>query len=237
MNPAFSVIIPAYNEERTIERAIQETAAVFKKLGASFEILVIDDGSSDRTTLHAERLGTIFSEVRCLRHPDNRGKGAAVQTGVIHAKGEMLLFLDCDLSTHPSQIFTFLPSFESADILIGSRRALGSIIQTPQPIHRIVLGQMFNTIIRTWLHIPFKDTQCGFKVFTRDAARKVFSDLKTHGWAFDVEVILRAKKLGFQVSELPVIWTHGRESRVRLRDAWRIFLEIYRLRGLYKETN
>lgn len=229
MDPVFSVILPAYNEEGSIARALEETGRVFAAIGRPYEMIVVDDGSSDETARVVEELGRADS--RLIRHETNGGKGAAVKTGVGQARGEHLLFLDCDLATHPSQIQTFLPHLSDADILIGSRRIPGAVIAEQQPHHRVLLGRLFNLVIRHALDLPFSDTQCGFKVFSREAAHQLFSDLQAQGWTFDVELLVRARQAGLRILELPVEWRHGRESRVKLRDAWNILREVRALRN------
>ncbi len=235
MDPVFSIILPAYNEEGSISLALKETGRVFGALGRPYEVIVVDDGSTDRTVSVVESLGR--ADTRLIRHDTNAGKGAAVKTGVAQASGDHLLFLDCDLATHPSQFLSFLPHLETADVLIGSRRVAGANIVEAQPPHRVLLGRAFNLVIRRSLDLPFSDTQCGFKVFTREAAQQVFPDLASRGWTFDVELLLRARNAGLTIKELPVEWRHGRESRVRVRDAWKILKEIRALRGVAKKSD
>lgn len=227
----FSVILPAYQEERTIERAIREVSAVFSEIGKPFEILVVDDGSTDATSEAVDRIIDVPG-LRLLRHEANQGKGSAVRTGVREAVGDVLLFLDCDLATHPSHMKAFLPHLENADVLIGSRRVAGARIDVQQPQYRVRLGQLFNVMMRAASGLPFRDTQCGFKVFTRRAADVAFRDLETKGWAFDVEALIRVQNAGLIVIELPVEWRNGRESRVRLRDAGSILRDLWRLRRI-----
>ncbi len=225
----YSIIFPAYNEAATIATALVETQKVFVSLGESFEIIVVDDGSQDETSVITQAVRGTRSSVRLITLTQNGGKGKAVCEGVKAACGEILLFLDCDLSVHPRQFLSFIPSLSQADVLIGSRRLAGSRIVVSQPWYRVGLGRLFNFCIRQWLDIPFADTQCGFKVFQAKAAQQIFSNMLTYGWVFDVEVILHAQKLGFRIKELPVDWKNGRESRVRFRDAWLIVRELWLL--------
>jgi dolichyl-phosphate beta-glucosyltransferase len=173
-----------------------------------------------------------LSQLKLIRHPINQGKGAAVRSGIQAATGDFFLFLDADLATHPSEFEKFLPVLQQADIVIGSRTARGSVIARQQPVYRVLLGKIFNRLVVRWyLGLPFFDTQCGFKVFQRKA-KPLFDDLTSRGWAFDVELLLRARQAGLRIAEVPVEWRHGRESRVRLRDVFQILGE---LKGMKRE--
>ncbi len=159
----YSIVIPCWNEEKTIGRAVLETRAFFESLAAPFEIIVVDDGSADRTAETVQNLSKEIPELRLIRHEKNLGKGAAVKTGVAAASGEWILFLDADLSTHPSAFKKFLPHLAEADIVIGSRRSSGGNIAEPQPWMREKFGQLFNLTVRLLFRLPYRDTQCGFK--------------------------------------------------------------------------
>lgn len=222
----YSIIIPAYNEEKSVARAVKETAAFFQTLDGSFEILVVDDGSKDKTADIVRKQNI----ARLLAHKKNRGKGAAIKTGVSEAEGDILLFLDADLSTHPSAFKSMLPLLKHQDIVIGSRKVRGAKIGTSQPWYRIWAGKLFNLLIVRWyLGLPFEDTQCGFKAFKKKT-RPLFKNMRSRGWVFDVELLYEAQKRGFTVAECPVEWHHGRESRVRLSDIWNILSEVWRIR-------
>ncbi|GMU25967.1 glycosyltransferase family 2 protein [Patescibacteria group bacterium] len=224
--PSFSVIIPAYQEEKAIQRAIAETARVFQGLGVDFEIIVVDDGSRDRTSEMALRGVDGLKSVRLLRHPDNQGKGSAIRTGVASAEKDWIVFLDADLATHPSDIRHALPHVSETDLLIGSRSHPDSAIELQQPAYRVFSGQLFNLLgVRMYLGLPYKDTQCGFKLFRRELVPLV-RGLQTDGWVFDVELIARARQAGFRIREIPVTWRHGRETRVKLSDAGRILRDL-----------
>lgn len=229
MPTAFSIIIPAFNEARTIGKAIRETKRIFDDLDASYEILVVDDGSSDTTASLVKTLARSIPQVRLIQHAKNQGKGAAVKTGILEAHGTWALFLDADLATHPSQFRKLLPYLEKDDVVIGSRRVSGSRIAEQQPFYRVWAGRLFNLIIRWYLGIRFQDTQCGFKAFHRRTF-SLFKSLNSKGWTFDVELLLRAQEKGFTIQEVPVTWRHGRETRVRLSDAWIIFRELHQMK-------
>lgn len=229
MDPAFSVVIPAYNEERGIGAAVRETDAYFGGLGKPYEILVVDDGSRDRTASETERLAPEIAHLTLLRHPENRGKGAAVRTGIAAASGEWTLFLDADLATHPTQFARFLPHLDTSDVVIGSRRVEGARIAVAQPWHRDSAGQLFNAAVRAYLDLPYRDTQCGFKAF-HARTKPLFVDLVSSGWAFDTELLRRARRLGFRIAECPVVWRHQPESRVNAWDAFAIMAELRRIK-------
>ncbi|HEU0051279.1 MAG TPA: dolichyl-phosphate beta-glucosyltransferase [Patescibacteria group bacterium] len=226
---AHSIIIPAYNEEKKIEYAVREVSHAFARFGATYEIIVVDDGSRDRTGLIVRKLAKSIPYLRLIRHRKNSGKGAAIKTGVRHARGRLLFFLDADLSTHPREFAEFLPYLEEYDVVFGSRRTRGTTITKRQPRFRIWAGKLFNFFVRSALQVPFRDTQCGFKAFHR-RVRPLFLRLTSKRWVFDAEFLANAVHRGFSLKELPVTWHHGRESRVRLRDVFNIFRELLRAR-------
>lgn len=229
---AFSIVIPALNEKQIIERAVRETARVFASYGKTFEMIVVDDGSTDGTSQVVEALGREGLSVRLLRHAANQGKGAAVRTGVLTAIGEWILILDADLSVTPDAFTSFLPALETSDIIIGSRRVAGAILALPQPLLRDLSGRCFNVFIRVLLRLPYRDTQCGFKAF-HQRTRMVFDALETTGWSFDVELLVRARRASFRIIELPVTWSHGEISRVRFSHGGSILKELLRIRRIH----
>ncbi|MCE9585784.1 glycosyltransferase family 2 protein [Candidatus Uhrbacteria bacterium] len=229
MPTEFSVIVPAYNEAPTIEAAVHEIRSTFSELGCLYEIVIVDDGSTDETATIATALSATIPQIRLIRHEKNQGKGTAVKTGVLAASGIWVLFLDADLATHPSEFKKILPYLDTADIIMGSRRVLGARITKQQPFYRVWLGSAFNLFVRRYLGIQFHDTQCGFKAFHRRTL-SLFNALNATGWAFDVELLLRAQEKGYMIQEVPVTWRHGRETRVRLADAWSIFRELLRMK-------
>jgi dolichyl-phosphate beta-glucosyltransferase len=221
----FSIVIPAWNEATTIERAIREIGSAFVGIDPLHEIIVVDDGSTDGT---AEIVARQMPSVRVIRHPHNQGKGSAVRTGVLATRGAWILVTDADLSVSPNQVSRFTASLDTADILIGSRRVAGAEIAAAQSRQRDYAGRLFNLVIRWMTGLTYRDTQCGFKMF-HQRARPLFESLQTPGWAFDVELLVRARQVGMQVREIPVTWHNGPRSRVRWRDAWTIFTEARRI--------
>ena len=229
---SYSVIIPAYNEEASVERAVRETAGVFDGLGKAYEIIVVDDGSSDRTAASAMAAGV--PAVRVLRHETNQGKGAAVRTGVMNAGGELILFMDCDLATHPSEATAFIKQMGDCDIAIGSRRHAASVIVVSQPWYRVAYGRLVNLFIRRTLGLPYHDTQCGFKMFRAAPAREIFRAIGPSRWTFDAEVLLRARAAGYRIVELPIAWRNGASTRVKSTE---VIADLGRLLKLKKQLD
>jgi len=221
-----SVIVPAYQEAARIRASLEQIRTFFDASGISYELIVVDDGSTDGTGERAESLA------RVVKHQINLGKGAAVRTGALAATGNWVLFLDADLSTHPSAFRAFLPQLDDSDVLFGSRRAPEAAIATPQPFWRNSSGQVFNLAVRTLTGLPYRDTQCGFKAFRMEVCRPLFEALQTPGWAFDVELLVRAQKNGLVVREIPVEWHHQPESKVRFSHAIRVLRDLAKIRKI-----
>ena len=219
MSYTFSVIIPAYNEEKNIERGVlQEVDVYLRKQPYRWEVVIVDDGSNDKTAEFISHFLKEHSGFSLLREP-HRGKAAAILAGFKKAKGDILLFTDFDQSVPLSEIEQFFPKFEEGyDIVIGSRMS-----RQGAPLLRRVTGYGFIVLRKLLLGLPYKDTQCGFKAFTRDSAGKIIKrmvffsrDAKQKGYAptagFDLEILLIAQRLGLRVAEAPVIWTHKNKS-------------------------
>lgn len=228
-----SVVIPTYNEADRIGPSLQRVWDYLRsRYGASgFEMIVVDDGSRDRTVAVVEQFRTCAPELQLIRFPQNRGKGAAVRAGMLAATGEVVLFSDADLSTPIEEVEGALRLLaDGGDVVIGSRALAGSQILVHQTALRESMGKLFNRLLRAYLPIPFRDTQCGFKLFRREAAHAVFGRARIDGFAFDVEVILLAMRLGYTVHEMPVRWINDPNSKVSLvrhpaqmlADFWRI---------------
>lgn len=229
-----TVIVPAYNEAArigpTLER-LRESAVALSIL----EVIVVDDGSTDRTpTLVEEFVQDEAPTIRLVRLPENRGKGAAVRRGVTEAMGDYVVFLDADLSAPPDSIPEGVAALaDGADIAIGSRVAPdGTDARSSQPFRRRVSGRAFARLQRLIVGLPYADTQCPFKLFTRDAAARTFPLVETSGWAFDVELLAHARGLGLTIAEFPVAWHHvgGSQLRVGPLTAIRVFAELVSIR-------
>jgi len=235
-----SVVIPAFNEEQRLGPTIEELAAFLDGHGWAYEILVVDDGSTDGTVALARRLAATWPAVRVLATAPNRGKGHAVRVGMQAARGAFVLMTDADGSTPASELPRLLrPLFLGrAAIAIGSRYAPGAA-PADQPLWRRAWSRLANVFIQSTLVPGVRDTQCGFKVFTAQAARDLFSRATVDGWAFDLEILALARRLRLRVAELPVAWKDDRRSRVRpWRDLWNVVHEALQIkrnldRGLY----
>lgn len=231
-HPFLSVIIPAFNESGRLEPTLRAVTAFLSRQPFTWELIVTDDGSRDSTVELAQRFAAEWPQMRVLTSNRNRGKGAAVRRGVLEARGMYVLFSDADLSTPIEEIDRLLASLRAGDdVAIGSRALPTSTIVTPQPAHRRLMGTVFRRLTSTMAHHGVHDSQCGFKAFRTSAARHIFSLLETEGFAFDVEVILLARQLGYQVSEIGVTWANNRNSTVSpLRDPARMVRDIWHMR-------
>ncbi|HUX67659.1 MAG TPA: dolichyl-phosphate beta-glucosyltransferase [Terriglobales bacterium] len=239
---ALSIVIPAFNEAARLPATLATLAAYFAPSPRPVEILVVDDGSSDATaSLSLPPPGSPpHLHWRLLHNPGNRGKGYSVRHGMLAARGELLLFTDADLSAPISE----WPRLEAAlragaDIAIGSRRRR-DLIRTHQSWFRENAGRLFNRIVRLALGLPFADTQCGFKLFTRASALALFPQQRIERWGFDPELLFLARRFGFVVQEVPVVWSHADGAKIRmLRDSLRMFADVVAIRrnawrGLYQ---
>jgi len=228
-----SIVIPAYDEQDRIEATLERTLAYVSERYPRSEVLVVDDGSRDQTAARVEKMAERNDRLRCLRQPENRGKGAAVRAGVLASRGEKVLFMDADLATPIEEIEKLEPFLaEGYDVVIGSRGLADSDIRQRQPFPRELMGRTFNVIVRTLLLGGFRDTQCGFKLFTHDAAHDLFAAQTLDGFSFDVEVLLLAKERGYRIREVPVVWYHAPNSKVSpVTDASRMFVDLVRLRA------
>lgn len=215
--PELSIIVPVYNEEARLETSLRKLAKFLRASPSRWELLVVDDGSHDATPRILQRLGRHQEHLRTIRLPRNRGKGAAIRAGLKKARGKFVVFTDCDLSTPPSQIGAAAQWLNRGyDIAIGSRHLPGSRIPVPQPLLRRLVGRVFNLAVKILLGLPYADTQCGFKAFSRRAARLIARSSRVHGFAFDVELLCLAKKLGLRVKEFPIVWSDKAGTTIRL---------------------
>jgi dolichyl-phosphate beta-glucosyltransferase len=231
--PELSVLIPAYNEEARLGPTLDGVARCLQADGLSAEILVVDDGSRDATADVATGFATPPGvELRLLKLDQNRGKGAAVRLGARQARGRLVLLSDADLST-PIEEWRKLESALAGgfDIAIGSRGLADSQIELHQPFYRESMGKIFNLLVRSLGLSEFRDTQCGFKLFTHEAARTSLAKLSLERFAFDVEALLIAQRSGLRVVEVPIVWRDSRGSRVRPgADSLRMALDLLRLK-------
>lgn len=231
---SISIVIPAYNEQ---ERLPGTLARVVDFLSHSrwsdWEVLVIDDGSTDQTAQVARGFEARCTRVRLLQNERNMGKGYAVRRGMLAARSEWVLFTDADLSAPIEELERLWQAVQgqAADGAIGSRALDRSLIEIHQSWFREQAGRVFNLAVRLLTGLPFYDTQCGFKLFSQRLVEDVFPRQKLHGFGFDVEVLFLARKLGYRVIEVPVRWRHSQGTKVRvLRDAFRMFWDLVRIR-------
>jgi len=232
------VVIPAYNEAHRLPRYLDAVVAYFDGRGQPYEVIVVDDGSTDETADVVERLGRRHPEVRVIRSGRNQGKGAAVRKGMLVARGDWRLFADADGATPITELKRLEAALAAgADVAIGSRGLLDASVSLQTRPHRVMAGRLFNWIVgRTGLS-GIHDSQCGFKAFTAAAANTLFPQMTIEGFGFDVELLLRARRTGFKVVELAVNWADqpGSKSSV-LRDGPQMMWQILRARSRLGKT-
>ena len=238
MKRSLSIIIPAYNEAKRLPASLVKVREYLAASPWEFaEVVVVDDGSADRTLQVARDAG-----VRVLQNPGNRGKGYSVRHGMLEAKGEWALFTDADLSSPIGEVEKLWSAVvrEGAQVAVGSRAVDRSLVGVHQPILREAVGRVFNGVMRLATGLPFKDTQCGFKLFQTSAGREVFSRQQLDGFGFDVEVLFIAKQLGYRSLEVPVRWDNVEGTKVSLLLGFAAFLDLLKVRrnalqGKYKK--
>lgn len=234
LNLDLSIVIPAFNEQNRIGATLSAMAQYLRERKFRAEIIVVSDGSHDRTPeVVRERTGEI-PELSLVELRENRGKGFAVRTGIEKASGRWVLFSDADHSTPIEEFDRFLPFLESGfSIVIGSRALPDSRIEIHQNRIRETMGKSFNFLVQSLVISGLKDTQCGFKAFEREAIRKIISRQRVERFGFDVEILYLAEKLGYSIHEVPVRWINSPQSRVRMfRDSSRMIWDLFRIRGL-----
>jgi dolichyl-phosphate beta-glucosyltransferase len=215
-----SVVIPAFNEERGLESSLNQVVSFLRNRDCRFEVILVDDGSTDRTPEIAEA-STFESESSCLRvltNSRNRGKGYSVRKGMLEVRGSFALLCDSDLSTPIEEVVKLeeAVSEQDFDIVLGSRDIAGSEVLERQSWFRENSGKLFNRFVRILTPLPFKDTQCGFKLFKMKTCRAIFEKQKIRRYAFDVEILYIARKWDLKMLEVPIIWRHAEGSKVRM---------------------
>lgn len=228
----YSIVIPAYNEGRRLAPTLDEVLSYVSQQRWMVEIIVVNDGSRDNTAEVAQAYARRNSAVRVVENPGNRGKGYSVRHGILKARGDILLFSDADLSSSISEVSKLLEAVQAgADVVIGSRWLQPELQTERQSLMRQVFGRVYNLLLRLTLGLNYKDTQCGFKAFTREAARAIFSAQRVERWGFDAELLFLAHRLGFRVAEVPVVWAHAADSKLNpVRDGMRMFREMLSVR-------
>jgi dolichyl-phosphate beta-glucosyltransferase len=223
------VVIPAYNEAERLGSTLERTVDYLSRRGLSYEVLLVDDGSRDRTVQVAEAFAD--RGVRVIRHEQNRGKGAAIKTGVLASRGAEVLLSDADASTPIEELERLQRKLPEAPVVLGSRAVAGADIRQHQPFYRELMGKTFNRIIRLVGVHGLYDTQCGFKLLQGEVAREIGAELTVDGFAYDVELVWLARRHGYRVVEVGVIWVDSPDSRVDpVRSSLAMLRDVVRMR-------
>jgi dolichyl-phosphate beta-glucosyltransferase len=240
IRPLLSLVIPAYNEANRLPATLQRIRVHQRSWNFPNEIIIVVEPSEDGTLTLAEEAAKHNSGLRVLTHHQKRGKGFAVRSGMLQARGDCIFFMDADLSTPLEDLDTgFLQMHKdrSIDVLVGNRQHPETHILQRQNIVRETMGKIFNRLTQAMTGLKIRDTQCGFKGFRQRAAREIFSRQRIDGFSFDVEVLLLARGMGFSTVEMPVHWTNSPASRVRvLRDSAKMFADLYSMRRVVRRT-
>lgn len=236
----FTLVVPAYNESKRLPISIRDIRSFFKAISDPFEILIVVEKSSDETVALGRAAADGEPRIQVIDNQVHRGKGYAVRSGVLRARGDVIFFMDADLSTPLAEVFAFLAHFRDhpeTDVLIGSRAHAKSNIIKRQHWFRQWLGRTFNKFVQVFGVRGIDDTQCGFKAFRLKAANEIFSRQTLDGFAFDVEVLMLASKLGYKIDILPVRWINSPDSKVRLLiDPLKMLLDLVRIGRIVRRT-
>jgi glycosyltransferase involved in cell wall biosynthesis len=242
-HPQLSIVIPAYNESLRIEATLERVLWCIDERGWDADVTVVDDGSTDDTTDIVRRWMSQHPRLHLVLNPGNRGKGYSVRNGLLQAAGEIVMFTDADLSSPMEEAELLMAALnDGADVAIGSRWLDKQKQTVHQPLYRRFFGRCFNWVTRKVMGLPFKDTQCGFKAFKREAAQTIFRLQTIERWGFDPEILFIARKLKYKIVEVPVTWGHDERSRISyLKDGMKMLEEMGQirtnsLRGRYDEA-
>ncbi len=230
--PHLSVVVPAYNEEDRLPRTLARLFEYYEGQDYPYDVAVVSDGSTDRTNEVVEAFGKEHPHFHLIAYTPNRGKGFAVRTGMLKARGDLILFCDADLATPQEETEKLLEHMQKgADVAFGSRPMQESKLEIRQPLYRELLGRAFNKAVQLLAIQGVDDTQCGFKVFTSKCAKDVFNRCKLDGFSFDFEALMVARDLGYRMDEVPIRWSHQEGSKVvLLRDGPRMLRDLVKLR-------
>lgn len=232
-----SIVIPCYNEERRLEKNLEIKIKYFKKQKYSWEIILVNDGSSDKTSKIMSEFIDRYDKINIKKIDvgSNRGKGYAVKAGMLKAQGDLRLFTDSDNSTSVEQIEKLLLFAKDYPIVIASRYLKKSKIIQKQSLLRRAISRLGNLFIRMLLGLSFSDTQCGFKLFGKEAATKIFNKCSIGRWGFDLEILALAKFFGFKTKEIPVIWNDSLDSKLQpTQAAFQVFVEALKIKNNLK---
>ena len=229
--PELSIVIPAFNEEMRLPVALAQISAYIRVSNRETEVIVVDDGSSDRTSQVANSFRGEVRQLRVVVNDQNRGKGYSVRRGMLEAQGRIVLFTDADLSAPIDEADKLIAALEDHEVAIGSRALDRRLITLRQSVFRENAGIVFNLIVRAILRLPFVDTQCGFKAFRCGPCRIIFQQQRIERFGFDPELLYLARHHGLRAVEIPVRWAHSPATKVSmLRDSIRMFLDIFLIR-------
>ena len=230
--PKYSIVIPAYNESARIDNAMQEVESCIRARGWDAELIVVNDGSTDTTAQKVGLFSRTHANVRLVHNPNNCGKGYSVRNGILHARGEVVMFTDADLSAPIEEFEKLWNAVKDgeAGVAIGSRALDRSLIGVHQPGFRESAGKVFNFVMQTFVGLHIHDTQCGFKLFRGDAASQVFERQRIERFGFDVEALFVARKLGFRIAEVPIRWNHVEGSKVGMLNGAQSFVDLVKIR-------
>jgi dolichyl-phosphate beta-glucosyltransferase len=230
--PELSIVVPCYNEEQRLPRTIEQIERYLAGKGVSYELILVDDGSSDGTRRIMDAAAERNPAVRLEALPQNRGKGRALAEGVAAARGAEILVTDADLSTPIEEIDKLIAELgKGAGVAIASRALKGSRVEVSQPIYRVLMGKAFNLLVQAVLLPGIWDTQCGFKLFRADVAHDAFAALTTDGFGYDPEVLYRAKRRGVRIAEVAVVWRNSAPTKVSpIKSSLDMFKHVVRIR-------
>jgi glycosyltransferase involved in cell wall biosynthesis len=239
--PELSIIIPSFNEEQRLPASLEKIAGYIRERRPNSEVIVVDDGSTDRTAAIAESWGDRIPRLRVLSNGMNRGKGFSVRHGSLEAHGEIILFTDADLSSPIEEGEKLLAALQTHDVAIGSRAVDRRLIEVHESLFREFAGIVFNRIVQVILWLPFVDTQCGFKAFRRQRCQIIFEQQTIERFGFDPELLYLARHHGLSIQEVPVRWAHSPATKVNmLRDSVQMFADVFvirwnAMRGRYRK--
>lgn len=227
-----SVVIPAYNEAKKLPDTLPNMYEYLKKQSYDWEILIVNDGSKDDTAQVVKDLSSQIENLRLIDNKENNGKGYVVKQGMLSARGKYRLFTDADNSTSLDQVEKMWPEFEKGnEVVIGSRDIKGSKLAVPQPFWRIMIGNVFNLMAQILTGLwGIPDTQCGFKGFTEQSAKDIFLKTRIARFAFDPEILVIAKKMGYKIKEIPVYWVNDKRSSVKFKSMVKMAIDLFKIR-------